>query len=390
MTLTNSPGFPSSTSFQPGGVMSGFTSNLNTRFISSMPDPLGRWICHRFRGKERDSCIYSIYRVHRKTDEASGLTTAWMQQRVLPRAQKILDNPRDAVIKDICDRVKKDIDAHRSVILLCDFNEGLDSKEKTFDKLYELRLINMMQERMTEPLPKPWNRGKTAIDHIFMTVDVARSFKKAGFAPFDLISLSDHRGLFFDLDMLMLFDEKSKDIEPAKFRKLQSSNLKRVQKYNKLLEEEWDLHKIDLRLQTLADDFKNEGPNIENVKRLNDLDQHITDIMRYSEKNCTTISRHAKDPWSPKLKEVAREIRYLIVEIKNCIRDKFPISLVECMEKITTLQLRLNRKRNEYRDFLKSAAAYRELHLDEQAQYHVEIGKNSKKASEVKRLKHIE
>ena len=97
-----------------------------------MSDPLGRWICHRFRGKERDLCIYSIYRVHRKTDEASGLTTAWMQQRVLPRAQKILDNPRDAVIKDICDRVKKDIDAHRSVILLCDFNEGLDSKEKNF------------------------------------------------------------------------------------------------------------------------------------------------------------------------------------------------------------------------------------------------------------------
>ena len=223
-----------------------------------------------------------------------------------------------------------------------------------------------------------------------MTVDVLRSVKKAGFAPFNLIALSDHRGLFFDLDIAMVFDEKLKDLEPAKFRKLQSSHLKRVKEYHKLLTEEWTTHKIDTRLQTLSDDFKKDGPTSENVKRLNDLDQHITDIMRYSEKNCTTISRHAKDPWSPKLKELAREIRYLVMEIKNCIRDKLPISLVDCMERITSLHLRLNRKRKEYREFLKSAKAHRELHLDERAQYHVDIGKNKKKGSEIKRLKNIE
>ena len=78
MKITNCPGFPSSATFQSGGVFSGFTSTLNNRFISSSTDPVGRWICHTFRGKVRDISIYSIYRVHRNTDENSGLTTAWM------------------------------------------------------------------------------------------------------------------------------------------------------------------------------------------------------------------------------------------------------------------------------------------------------------------------
>ena len=117
-----------------------------------------------------------------------------------------------------------------------------------------------------------------------MTIDVVKSVRKAGYVPFDLISLSDHRGIFFDLDMATLFDEKLRDVEPAKFRKLKSSHLKRVEEYKKKLTEEWDNHKIDKRLTTLSNDIKNDGPTPENVKRLNDLDRHITDIMRHAEK----------------------------------------------------------------------------------------------------------
>lgn len=154
MAITNSPGFPSSVTFQSGGVFSGFTSTLNSRFISSSKDTVGRWMCHAFRGKERDISIYSIYRVHRKTDDTSGLTTAWMQQRSILRKQKNLVNPRDDVIKDICTRVRADIEANRSDILMGDFNEGIESREGTHNKLYELGLVNLMHERIENPLPK--------------------------------------------------------------------------------------------------------------------------------------------------------------------------------------------------------------------------------------------
>ena len=89
-----------------------------------------------------------------------------------------------------------------------------------------------MNERIEGSLPKTWNRGTGAIDHIYTTIDVSRSIKKAGFAPFNHITLSDHRGIFIDIDMAMLFDEELHQIQPSQFRRLQSSHIKRVTKYN--------------------------------------------------------------------------------------------------------------------------------------------------------------
>ena len=68
--------------------------------MSVIPDPLGRYHCHTFRGRERDIRIYTLYRVHRKTDDNTGLSTAWMQQRDLLRKANNNNNPRDDVILD--------------------------------------------------------------------------------------------------------------------------------------------------------------------------------------------------------------------------------------------------------------------------------------------------
>ena len=390
MSLTNTPGFPSSTSFQPGGVFSGFDSSLNSRFISSEQDPIGRWHCQTFRGTQKDIKIYTMYRVHRKTDDTAGLTTAWMQQRSALRSKNITSNPRDDVITSLCSKIRKDLDSNKSVILMGDFNEFIGSREQTHEKLMEIGLINLMQNTIESSLPKTWNRGKDAIDHVYMSVDVVKSVKKSGFAPFELIALSDHRGLFFDLDSAILFEEKLHQVEPAKFRRLQSSNMKRVKEYHRLLEDEWKNHKIDERLQKIADTIKRDGMTNENLKRLNNIDNQITDIMRHSEKKCTKISRHARDPWSPQLKELAREIRYITVQIRKTLRDLMPISIVECMGKVNSYHLQLTEKRKEYREFIKKANVHRKMHLEERAQYHVSIGKNSNAAGEVKRLSNIE
>ena len=57
-----------------------------------------------------------------------------------------------------------------------------------------------------------------------------------------------------------------------------------MKKYHGLLCEEWDNHKIDQRFQNVADNFRTMGPVPTNIKRLNNLDQHITDIISYVEK----------------------------------------------------------------------------------------------------------
>ena len=313
-----------------------------------------------------------------------------MQQRDLLRKDKNMDNPRDAIIDDLITRIRGDIQTNASVIVMGDFNECIDSREGTHQKLVDIGLVNMMERRLKRSLPTTWNRGRAAIDHVYMTIDVMKSVRKAGYAPFDSIALSDHRGIFFDLDMGSLFDEELHATMPAQFCRLQSSQVKRVVEYNKLFQKEWDHHKIDKKLDSIAMSIKSQGPTEDNVLRLNNLDSQITDIMKYSEKNCTTISRHCTDPWSPKLKEISREIRYIIVRIKKSIREHMGKSLVDGMHFMTNLYNQLKEKRKEYREFIKKAAAHREHHLDERAQHHVMIGKNHSAASEIKRLKHIE
>lgn len=122
------------------------------------------------------------------------------------------------------------------------------NKSSTHKKLSELGLINLMEQRMPGPLPKTWNRGKTAIDHVYMTVDVNNSVRKAGYAPFNVISMSDHRGVFFDLDMSVLFDEALHATLPAQFRRLQSSDIKRIKKYNELLKKSGNTTKLTKNL----------------------------------------------------------------------------------------------------------------------------------------------
>lgn len=81
--------------------------------------------------------------------------------------------------------------------------------------------------------------------------------------------------------------------------------------------------------------------------------------MKYSEKNYANVSRHCVDPWSPRLKELARKIRYTIVQIKKVLRDVLPVSIVEGISKITTLHEQLKKTRSKYREFIKKAAAHR-------------------------------
>ena len=158
-----------------------------------------------------------------------------MQQRTLLRDKDNLTNPRDDVINDICRRIRKDVNDNKSVILMGDFNEGVDLRDKTHEKLSDIGLVNLLYESVGPNLPKTWNRGATAIDHVYSTVDVHKSVRKAGYSPFNTICMSDHRSLFFDLDMRVLFDEQLHHNEPAHFRKMQSSNLKRVREYHKYL-----------------------------------------------------------------------------------------------------------------------------------------------------------
>ena len=205
--ITNSPAFPLNTPNQPGGLVSGFQGPLVSRFSRFERDWLGRWHYHQFFGKVRDLRIYSMYRVNQSSSATAGDTTAWTQQQTILVQNKDFRNPRQAAIDDLMLELNMAVERKMSIILLADMNEAVHSKEKTNEKLGEIGLVNLMETYMCNVhLPRTCNRGSLAIDHIWVTANILESMHSAGYAPFQFLYPSDHRGIYFDLHFKDILD----------------------------------------------------------------------------------------------------------------------------------------------------------------------------------------
>ena len=79
--LANSPSFNHKAGSQPGGVGVAFNGRIQQRFVTSGRDTLGRWTWVQFAGNNNAFRVYSLYRVNYNSDQSTGHTTAWCQQR---------------------------------------------------------------------------------------------------------------------------------------------------------------------------------------------------------------------------------------------------------------------------------------------------------------------
>ena len=132
-----------------------------------------------------------------------------------------------------------------NVIINGECNESNVSTEKLHEKFENIGLYNVMESRLnTKDLPRTFVRGKSSIDHIFVTQHLLDNVHRAGFVPFDEGFTSDHRRLFFDIHETILFPANNLNIVHHEFRKLKSNDPKRVSRYLKQLEEDWGKHKI--------------------------------------------------------------------------------------------------------------------------------------------------
>ena len=64
--IVNTPGFRSSSAFQPGGIASAFHGKISNRYTKTIRGPAGRWVIHEFVGKEKPLRVYNVYRVNQK------------------------------------------------------------------------------------------------------------------------------------------------------------------------------------------------------------------------------------------------------------------------------------------------------------------------------------
>ena len=60
----NTPSYPTTSNYQPGGVASGYDAVLRTRFLKEGKDVMNRWLWHEFGQNNRRLRIYTVYRVN--------------------------------------------------------------------------------------------------------------------------------------------------------------------------------------------------------------------------------------------------------------------------------------------------------------------------------------
>ena len=388
--ISSVPGVPPTTPGQPGGLLSGYNGPLKTKYSTCKRDKMGRWHYHEFFGKERNLRIYTLYRVNPGAGSKEGDTTYWTQQKNYMNFENDGRNPRTAVIDDFCIEIQEAIDKKMSIIIMADFNETINGPEKNNQKFREMGLLNLMEEYIGDDgLPRTCSKGPNCIDHVWMTSNALDNVHRAGFAPFNFIKDSDHRGLYVDLFYKNILENNEHNLEPTKRRNLKSTIPNRVEKYIEVVQDQWDYHNIDNRFYEIRDAMKEENIE-ENIVKLNNLDKQITEILLYGERKCSNVPAHSIGAWSVKLKNAIRELIYCMTQRTKAKKVKVGDSIEEAVKLFQEADADWKAAKETYKDVCSNAKELRKNHIRECAEKNVERDETKTIESEVKRLQTIE
>ena len=369
---------------QYGGVLSSTQGKLSQRYAGSGSDWLGRYHWMDFYGKTRFLRIYTVYRVCAGNDTSSGDDTAWTIQRTSLLEKNIHDDPRDHILTSLTADIKKDIKSNRSVIICADMNENIFKQTGT--TFHSAGLHNIFQSLQNSTTHFRSCSGKHVIDGIWVSPDISEYVIRKGFAPFNFMMASDHRGAYCDLDMRMILDDVNHNILPSPYRRLKSTIPARTRVYSSIVDNKWHEYNMDEKIISLKKHFHDNGNTPTNELYLNTLDKQIQEILTHAERNCCKIGRHCIHGWTPQLEQALRKKRHLKIAILNANKSNAPIN---------TIKEILTQYRSVVRDIKfqkKHSISLREALLDQLASDLMTDypSKYTKKASVIKQIKNCE
>ena len=114
---------------------------------------------------------------------------------------------RQDILKDLGNHLQEIRKGGDRVILMGDFNENVQKGEiKKFMANNNLRNALIMRHGEEIILPATYDKGRHSVDMIAVSDDInPEAIKKAGCIPFYSYFISDHRGIYIDIDIEELF-----------------------------------------------------------------------------------------------------------------------------------------------------------------------------------------
>ena len=396
INIANTPGFGQAYAKQNGGVTAIVINKLANKYAGQGQDRGGRYNWISFRGKNGFLKIYTLYRVNKSEERRAGMTSAWTEQFIwLTRQQQqhchklTKIDPRQAVIDDILKNITSDIKKGDHVIVMGDINETIYGNFNEEMRKYGLQNVIDKFVLRSKGI-RSQERGSTIIDGVWATPMPYKSIIKLGLAPFYTGFTSDHRGIYFDLNCDQMFENYSKELLPAPYRRLKSTIPKRAKKYTNTLLAMWKHHKMERKVDAILEMEQEQWDKDTLQTTLNKIDMEIGRIMKVAEKGCCMVGRQDVYDWSPTLANIIkkeRKLRQTLKKKSKCCKEDVTETKIK---EIFTIKGELQNIRKEMKTIIKDSESIRIEHIKSMAEEKIRLNPLKIYENEMKTLLHVE
>jgi hypothetical protein len=266
--------------FKPGGTVSAALGEMVHRVVKIGRDDTGcgRWSYVTFNVKEnKHITVINTYRVCSQRDP--GGTTASREQQCVQYAdeeliQYVLD-PHKQTLIDLQYFVQELLQGGYEVIIFLDANQeeyqpyrpqdhdacfktkgsfqvdgSIDGSLRSF--MANCGLTNALTDIHSDQVPNTHVRGSKQIDFALVTDGIRPCIKAVGLFDESILK-SDHRAMFIDLDLSLLFGTSLERLERPQFRNLKLDDPRISDSYRKLLHKQFECHSIYDRVQKISE-----------------------------------------------------------------------------------------------------------------------------------------
>jgi hypothetical protein len=152
-------------------------------------------------------------------------------------------------------------------------------------------LTNALTDVHSEQVPNTHVRGSKQFDFALVTYGIRPCIKTVSLLDESILK-SDHRAIFLDLDLLLLFGTSIEWLEQPQFRNLKLDHPRISDSYRKLLHKQFECHNIYDRVQKISERGKADDWSNDNERCYEVLDRDITAVILRAAEKCTTRKQH--------------------------------------------------------------------------------------------------
>ena len=295
--------------FKPGGVMALLNGNAVGRVQTTGVDEFGRWAYIKLNGGDgKVITVIATYQVCHGDVKHSGPSTALTQQYSMLEQAKRQDPHRVRWhhSRDLVQFVQDCQTDGELVVLGGDLNETLGDSPGGMTRLCsQCNLKNPVEELHGHAGFSTHIKGQKCIDYLLLSEELLPSVIAGGYEAFNVRIVSDHRGVYIDVDESLFFGNKTRPPVGPPARVYNSKNPKMTKEYFQHMDEHLEEHSWFERIQALQTCIDTGQANHALAEN---LDRRRIQACKYTENN---LKKYPQAPFSPELRDMRTVSKYL-------------------------------------------------------------------------------